>query len=306
MKIAATLRTHYKLIGLFIIFGVAYTWLSLIAPRDRPVLTASQLTHTQINILLLAVVLPYVGIWLIGLLGYLRLKDYVGVLKKASDGQSLARLANGIFGLLISLPVMSLVNTTSRVIQDQHPHEAMWLRRAGLYAVIAILLWAFYALRQSTHAMLAEIGHPHHYLPRTAALLFMFMGGLYIYFVLTNPLFESDSLKGHLPAWVAMDTIVLPHLLAWFWGLHGVWNLYQYAKAVPGRIYRLAFNYLAVGVAVVTVTIILLQYLQAISVVTELKLGIILLLVYLILVLASAGFMLVARGGRELLKIEEV
>jgi len=306
MSIVATLRTHYKLISLFVAFGVAYIWLSLIVPDNRPVLIAAKLTHTQINILLLAVVLPYVGIWLTGLLGYLRLKDYVSVLKKASDGQQLTRLANGIFGLLVSLPVMSLINTISQIIQDQHPSEALWLRRAGLYIGIAILLWAFYALRQSTHALLAEVGRPHLYLPRTAALIFMFLGGLYIYFVLTNPLFANGSAKGHLPAWVVMDTIVLPRLLAWFWGLHAVWNLYQYAKAVPGRIYRLAFNYLAVGVGVVTITLILLQYLQSLAVVAELKLAIILLLVYFILVLASAGFMLVARGGRELLKIEEV
>jgi hypothetical protein len=306
MKQLATLRAHYALISLFIACGAAFIWLSLIGPDNRPVIIASKLTHTQVIIVLLAVVLPYVGIWLTGLLGYLRLKDYVGVVRKTLEGKSLARMTNGIFGLLISLPVMSLVSSAAQVIQDQHPTEALWLRRIGTYLVIAILLWAFYALRQSTHAMLVELGRPHRYLPRVAALIFMFLGGLYIYFVLTNSLFENGSVKGHLPPWVVIDTVVLPRLLAWFWGLHAVWNMYQYAKVLPGRIYRLAFNYLAVGVGVVTITIILLQYLQAISAVAKLNIGIILLLIYVILVLASAGFMLVARGGKELLKIEEV
>jgi hypothetical protein len=306
MKTLAAVRTHYKLVGLFLLFGVSFVWLSLLSPSDRPVLDDVNLSRAQIIVLILAVVLPYVGIWLVGLLGYIRLHDYATLIGKAEDGKTLKRMAAGILGILMSLPIMSINNSLAQVLQAHDIDGVVHIRRVGVYLVILILLWAFYTLMRSTHNMLVRAGHVYRYVPKALIVIVMLLGGLYIYFVLTNPLFENGPVQGTLPAWLAIDTIVLPRLLAWYWGIIAVWNLYQYARIVPGKIYRLAFNYLAFGVGVVTVTIILLQYLQAVSTVATLPIAIILLLIYIILVLASAGFMLVARGGKELAKIEEV
>lgn len=305
MKVFAAVRKHYKLIILFLLFAIGFVWLSLISPDNRPVLAEARLTHAQIIILILAVVLPYVGVWLVGLAGYIWLHDYASLIGK-KDGAALLRMVRGILGVLISLPIMSINNTLVTILQSRHMHNALLIRRVGLYVVIAILLWSFYTLMRSTHTMLGQLKPTYIPMPSWVVLAVMLLGGLYVYFVLTNPLFESNQTRGYLPSWVVIDTIVLPRLLAWYWGVHAVWNLYQYARAVPGRIYRLAFSYLSVGVGVVTVTIILLQYLQAISVVTTLPISVLLLIVYVFLVIASAGFMLVARGGKELAKIEQV
>ena len=306
MKTLAALRTHYKLVGLFLLFGICYVWLSLLNPSDRPVLETTHLSQAQIIILILAVVLPYVGIWLVGLIGYARLHNYAALIRSTNDGKTIRSLSAGILGVLISLPIMSITNTLTQVMHTQHIGNPLVLRRVGMYAVIALLLWSFYTLMRSTNAMLLHIKQPYLPLPRAIAVLMMLLGGLYIYFVLTNPLFENGPVDGTLSPWLVMDTVVLPRLLAWYWGVHAVWNLYQYARIVPGKIYRLAFSYLALGVGVVTITIVLLQYLQAISAVAKLPIAMILLLVYVILVLASAGFMLLVRGGNELAKIEEV
>lgn len=305
MKVLAAVRNHYKLIFLFLLFAVSYVWLSLIGPDNRPVLAETDLTHMQIVILILAVVLPYVGVWLVGLVGYIWLYGYASLIGK-EDGSALRQMARGILGVLISLPVVSINNALAQVLQSHHAQNVVLIRRIGVYFALVILLWSFYILMRSTHTMLAQLNHNYRHMPRWVVLVVMLLGGVYIYFVLTNPLFESGPARGYLPPWVVIDTIVLPRLLAWYWGVNAVWNLYQYARAVPGRIYRLAFSYLSVGVGVVTITIILLQYLQAISVVTSLPIPVLLLIVYVFLVIASAGFMLVARGGKELAKIEEV
>lgn len=306
MKVLSALRKNYWLIALFLLLGVGYVWLSLITPTDRPVLAEAHLSHAQIVILILAVILPYISIWLVGLVGYIRLHDYAALIRKTPDGQPLKRIATSVLGVLVSLPLMSIANSTAQVLQGHHINAATQVRLVGVYAVVLLLMVSFYVLMKSTNALLAQTGQTYRYVPPAIALTVMALGGLYVYFVLTNPLFENGPVAGHLPAWLVMDTIVLPRLLAWYWGINAVWNLYQYAKIVKGKIYRLAFNYVALGLGVVMVMIILLQYLQAVSYVATLPIGAILLLVYLLLILASAGFMLVARGGNELAKIEEV
>ncbi|CAN5408998.1 hypothetical protein BH09PAT4_BH09PAT4_01550 [soil metagenome] len=306
MKSPITIRNHISLAGLFVLFAVAFVWLSVINPGDRPVLAETKLSDLQAVVLILAVVIPYIAIWAVGLIGYIHLGEYVKLIKKTEEGRPLRMVAGGIFGVLVSLPISSLITSGAQVLGKQHANQALQLRRVGTYLGIVILLWAFYLLMQGSRKMVESMGRPIRPLPRVAVVSYVLLVGLYIYFVLTNPLFENGPVNGHLPPWIVIDTIVLPRLLAWYWGIVAAWHLYQYAHMVPGRIYRLAFSYLAVGVGVVTLSIILLQYVQAISVVTMLPLGAIVLLVYFILIIISAGFMLLARGGRELAKIEKV
>lgn len=299
-------RANLGLACLFSAFAAAFLWLNLLDPNKRPVLATTDLSRTQIIILILAVVIPYVGIWLVGLVGYIRLRGYTLLVKQTKDGRPITLISSGILGILLSLPVTSLFNSAAQVIQINNPTQALQIRRIGVYVGIMLLLGAFYRLMVGSRMLHDGLGKPRKPMPVLAILGFMLLGGLYIYFVLTNPLFEASTIKGHLPAWVVIDTIVLPRLLAWYWGLSAGWSLYQYSRLVSGRLYRLAFSYLAIGIAVVTLSIALLQYIQAISAVTRLPVGVILLVVYLVLVVISAGFMLLARGGKELAKIEAV
>lgn len=301
-----TIRRYALLVALFVAFGIAFTWLSLVSPEQRPVLAQSNLSQAQITVLILAVVFPYIGIWLTGVVGYIRLSMYARLIRGSKDGNDIKGLAAGILGVLLSLPLQSLFNTTSQVVATDDAGLGMLIRRVGTYVVIGLLLLSLHTLMKHTRVMASGARRRYVSLPWFGVVTFLVLGEVYVYFVLTNPLFENGQVSGHLAPWVVINTIVLPRLLAWYWGLHAVWNLYQYARQVPGKLYRLAFNYLAVGLGVVTLTIILLQYLQAMSAVTKLPIAGILVVVYCFLIVASAGFLLIARGGKELTKIEEV
>ncbi len=302
----SNIRMSAVLLALFSVFSVAFVWLSLLNPSKRPVLVMANLSSLQISLLILAVVVPYICIWFAGLIGYLRLRSYAKLINNAQDGAPLGVVATGVLGVLLSLPIASLFSAVAQVVQPENPEQALLLRQIGAYVGIALLLWAFYQLMVGARTLLSRLSGVKRPMPKLAVLAIAALGCLYVYFVLTNPLFISGASKGHLPAWVVIDTIVFPRLLAWYWGLCAAWYLYQYAVIVPGKLYRLAFSYFATGIGVVTLSIALLQYVQAISAVALLPLGVILLVVYGILTVISAGFMLLARGGKELAKIEAV
>jgi hypothetical protein len=89
-------------------------------------------------------------------------------------------------------------------------------------------------------------------------------------------------------------------------GLIAAFDLHVYTGKVKGLIYRKGWTQVALGIAWIIVTIIILQYISAVSArVGNMSLGWVLLLVYAILGVMAVGYILIALGAKKLMRIEE-
>ena len=89
--------------------------------------------------------------------------------------------------------------------------------------------------------------------------------------------------------------------------MQAAYNLYLYRKGVKGPIYKKALNDLASGLSWIIITVIVLRCFESISSeLTQLSLGLILLVIYVLLVFISGGYVLISRGAKKLQMIEEV
>jgi hypothetical protein len=93
----------------------------------------------------------------------------------------------------------------------------------------------------------------------------------------------------------------------WAVGIFAAYNINLYRQKVAGIIYRRSWGYLAMGLGWLIVTSIIFQYLTTLTArLTHLSIYWLLAIVYILLLVLSAGFVLVAIGARKLKKIEEV
>lgn len=298
---------HYKLSGLFTLMIAAYVYLIVVSASARPIFVRNNLSEVQILVLTLTVVIPYITVWVIGLAGYIWLSDYARSIRKAADGNALLQLSRGVLILLLWMPLTGLIRTFALVLaHGGSAHYASLVSHFGTYIGVALMLLTYFQLNEGAFKMLRAANIPYRVPPRRLAFAFLPLIGLYVYLVLRNPAFESGITTTPLPNWIIIDTIALPQLLAWYWGLLAIWRLYFYINKVKGKLYRLAFSYLATGLALVTATIIILQYLQALTDATQVTLKFMYLVVVALLVLIGAGFMLIVRGARALRRIEEI
>jgi hypothetical protein len=96
-------------------------------------------------------------------------------------------------------------------------------------------------------------------------------------------------------------------MLIWYKGLTAVFDLFLYQRRITGKIYKESLRYLAAGILVVIVTSVGTRVLTTISTsLSGFNLTPLLLVVYALVLLNAAGFLLIAFGANKLRRIEEV
>jgi hypothetical protein len=111
----------------------------------------------------------------------------------------------------------------------------------------------------------------------------------------------------HLPLVVVLLTLVIPYIYMWYTGLLAAYKLYLYRQKVAGIVYRKSWGMLAFGISVIIGIQIVLQCIVTLTTqVNKLSLGWLLIFIYALLILIAIGYALIARGAKDLQKIEEV
>jgi hypothetical protein len=300
-------RTHYKLVSLVVILGVFYIVHSFISGGDSTLQSRYGITVAQARALMLTIAIPYVGVWFTALFGYVQFRAYARSIRQSEDGQGFWQLSTGLLWLTLWMPLSAVLGIIANWVAEQYPSLANTAQYTNNYLSIILLLLAFYSLNEGAKKILRlTAAKVYRVIPKILMIAFLLLAGVYIYLTLNNPAAASGTAHDRLPNWAIMDTIVLPRLIGWFLGLQAVWYLFLYTKFISGRIYRLALSYLTNGLGVVILGIILLRCLSTMSTIVSGGLQAILGAIYILLVIISAGYMLVARGGRELARIEQV
>jgi hypothetical protein len=303
---------YKKLTSLFAIISLLYVIQAVFTQPDQATLDKYHVSAGQLQIMILTIAIPLLIIWFISLVGYLRFRAYTTAIGKSKDGAAFSRISTGILWFTLWLPVTSLIDGVLTHYYHVHPSATANVVRLINYFNILILLPAFILINQGAMKLLPLVKRPATTMSQGAVLLFIALSALYVFLTLHDPA-RSVATKGaptaayYLTDSLIVTTIIIPRLIMWFLGLQAVYFIYLYRLKVKGAIYRQSLTQLAAGLAGIIVTIIALRCFESLSPqLNELSLAGLLLIIYALLSLLAVAYILLAKGARQLLRIEEL
>ncbi len=308
------MKNRTKIIPLvFLALTFVYLAQSILIRPDAAVLQKYHITENQAIFLTLTIALPYIVIWFIALFGYLRLAAYAALIKDSKDGKAFVAISNGILAVTLWLPISTILSNFATYMHSSHPSATAITVQTSNYINLIIFFAGFFMINEGAQKLLKVI-KGRHYSSRQIAInsVFIISSVFYIYLVLNDPARRFPSGEVHLatyylPDWLIISTIVIPRLIVWFLGVQAVRAILDYSRKVKGSIYRSALGSLAKGLAFVVISSIVLRYFQSLSIsLNKLSLNFLLAVVYLLLILISIGYVLIARGSKKLKLIEEL
>lgn len=311
-NLSSLAERYEKTTSAFLIFTIAYAMISFVRPVDHTTTTKYHLTSSRAHEIVLAVILPYIIIWVIAFAGYLRLRAYSDGLGDSPDGKAFRTISTGVMWFTFWLPLSNLSTAVSSAIYTAHPSLTATMIQIVTYVNVLLLLPAFIWVARGSKGLL-DLVRVRHRPPTTAlVLIFLIFTILYTTLVLHDPFRQISSVAGtkatyYLSDWVLVTTVLIPRLLSWFLGVVAVQNIMLYRRRVNGVIYKAALQDLGWGLGAVVLGIVVLRTIQSLtSSLNRLNLGTILLIIYVLLIILAIGYVYIARGARKLQRIEDL
>ena len=301
-----------KLSGVYAAFIIIYLLQILFVPVDKTTLAKYHVSVSSLRVITLSVALPYIIIWVITLIGYLRLNTYAELIKNNKDGAAFKVIAKGILWLGLWLPLSTIVNNFSSQYYTSHHSATANLVRFDNYLNLVFLIIGFVLISKGTNKLLLLIRKPALSMSQMTVLVYIAFSALYVLLTLHDsaralPTHKVAVASYYEPDWLLVVTLVIPRLIYWFLGVQAVHSIYIYRKKVKGKLYQQALNYLAIGLGGVVATTIILRCLQSLSsTLGQLSLAFLLAFIYVLLILISVGYVLIAKGARGLQRLEEL
>jgi hypothetical protein len=209
------------------------------------------------------------------------------------------------------LPISSIVSNYFSEIYRYHPSATANLVRVNTYFQLIFLFIGFLLVYLGSIKLLPLISKNRFQASMGVILSYIAFTTLYTFLTLHDPARSATTSTVSVatyyePDWLIITSAVIPRLMSWFIGLQAAYNIYLYHKKVKGTLYRSAVKNLAFGLAGAILTTILLRCLQSLtSVLNGLNLGVLLSLIYILLIIIAAGYILIENGANKLQKIEE-
>jgi hypothetical protein len=296
----------------YAILVVVYLLLILILPGNQAFMRAHNVTIGEYRTLQFLVALPLIAIWFVGFYGYAKLEEYTRSIKKTPEAMGFKRLTQGCLWIAWSLPVYAVVNLISESITSANPSTLPTQTIVINYIDLLFPLIGFTLIGMASR----------HFFERSKitltagdirgiTLLFVLGGVLYCYFIFRQ--FSDSGLSStnnpfYLPVWLIVITFVVPYLYAWFVGMLAIYELLVYCRKIRGVLYRQALHLLVVGLFVMILGSVALQYSRSTQFGdhNHLFLGTYLAFNLVFQIISGTGFILIALGAIRLKKIEEV
>lgn len=294
---------------LLLLWGV-YSYLSFQTPSEQATMKYN-LSLYQLSLLRFSIIIPVLFIWSAILYSSLKLYTYSQAIINNDDGKGFRLIAHGVFVFLVSSVVSSFVS----LWRQFNPKDVDLINTLSIlnnYLMVFFSLVSFYLIWQGSKKFL-EMVHAEKKAKKQSRIVWAAVIALsipYIYFVLQNPLRSASSIPDvnstyNLPDFLIFSTIVLPYILGWLLGLLAVMNMAIFGKETKGIFYKKALHKFHQGFWIIIVLAIALQYLTQFTLFfSQATIAIILLIIYVILIVDTAGFVFMAYGARQLAKIE--
>ena len=307
------LLRNKRLTGLYATLIIIYLLQVLVAPVSKLTLTKYHISATQARAVTLTIAVPYIIIWCVALVGYLRLKTYVDLIGKYKDGAAFRAISRGILWLGLWLPLSTIINGFFAEYYTGHHEATANLIRFNNYLNVTILFVGFWLVYKGSDRLLTLVKQkPAVSNSQILMLAYIAFSALYVFLTLQDsarhmPTRSVAVATYYEPDWLIVLTVVIPRLLYWFLGVQAVQNILLYQRKVKGKLYKHALNNLAFGLGGMVAATILLRCLQSLSSPLEqLSLGLLLALLYVVLIFISVGYILIAKGAKRLQQLEEL
>jgi hypothetical protein len=291
----------------FSILSLVYVLLSIGLPPVAATLKAYHLSATGYRVLVLLIALPVVAMWFAAFYGYAQLEQYAQTIKKTPDGKAFASIGRGLRWLAWGLPITSLAGNVLGGVAHEYPHFGSMAIIVTHYTSLIISVIAFTIINTGTRGLTDATGkQPSLAATRGLMVSFIFLAITYCYVTIRTVQTQAAN-PYQLPMWLILLTIVIPYLYAWLMGLLASYEISLYRRHIRGVFYKRALNLVAGGMGLTILSSIVLQYLTSSSpYLRRINLNWVLLIVFAVLMLYAAGFLLIAVGATKLKKIEEV
>ncbi len=295
------------------VLWIVYVVLSLFAPATQAI-NQYRINLTQINLLRVSILIPILVIWLAAFFAFIRFRYYTVQIANSAEAEGFKKIAKGFGMLLLVVMIPGYVG----LIANYYPGVDMAEKVVTIirtYIGIIFYLLAFWYFVQGSKQLVRtlKLEGQKARLPYRLVIPFMVVLCLAYAWAIFHNEFRTVSSDPtikptyFLPDWLITSTIFIPYLLIWLWGCRTVVNMRTYAKLVPGVIYRKTFSAIANGLTFIIILLIITQFLsQSSSVFGNASLKVVLAILYVLILAIAAGYVFLARGARELSKIEEV
>jgi hypothetical protein len=299
-------RTYYLV---FTIWSLIYIIGTLIAPLAP---NRFSLTEAKTRLIQITIALPVVLIWLAAIYGAEHFNSYARSIKSSKDGKALSVIGIG----LTTLAAAVMSGGLGGILRPWALRDG-WIETFTViynYLQVSLYLIAFYFIYKGS-VMLRGVAITKKesissWIPVLVTIVII--GAFYTFILLGYDYRNStpDPRKYssfYLPDFLVFATLALPYLIGWALGIKSALNIAFYHKKVKGIIYRSALKNFVNGIYLVIAFAVALQMLIALSTYfAEAGLASILLVVYLIIVFYSLGFLILAAGSKKLNTIEKV
>lgn len=278
----------------------------VLLPEPQPAtLLQYDVSAAGLRIIYATLILLLAAIWYGGFYGYAKLRAYAQLVGTGKDGKHVLKLTQGVFLIVMWLPVTAVVSAILGFIALRHAGllPAVTIIDNYLNLLLPLLGFSFIGLGARGLSELVR-RRPTYAMINLLAILTTYIGVIYYHLVVTMP---DRAAYYHLPGWLILVTLAVPYIYMWFIGLLAVYEIYGYQRKVAGIVYRQSWNLLALGLGWLIVMSIAVQYLSTLAVrLNEWSIYSVLAFLYSLLLLLGVGFVLIALGARKLQKIEEV
>jgi len=301
---------YYRLVLLFAACAGLYLAAVLATPNERSLLYQYDFDQDKAALITLMIYLPFVCVWFIALIGYMRLREYVRTIRDSVDGKPLVLVTRGVFWLTVRLPLSAVVTALTRAYYHVHPTLTAAMVQLNIYGNLVLLILTIAVTYYGSLQLLRSVRQSAR-MPLPLTLIYIAFAAVYAFLTFVDPVRQAPDrftpvATYYLPDWAVMTTIVIPRLLCWYIALQAAYNIYMYQRHVEGAIYREALTSLSVGVAGVIILTMIFRSVQSVAtLLIDVNLAVVLLVIYGILLILSAGYLLIARGASRLRQFEK-
>lgn len=290
------------LLGIYIVFA-------LFLPPDPTAVEKYHISAVQVRLLTLTLVIPLLAIYCAAFYGFIRFRMYADVVKREPEGEGIDTIADGLKWLAYGLPFYAIFSN----IFNYYARAHVGFRPAAVimqnYLTLIITFTGFTIIYKGAGRLVRYLQKkPSNREQNYWMFGMIILSTVYSFFILNRPLY-TDSARQiyYLPNWLIITTLAIPYLYMWYIGLKASYWVYFYQANVKGRLYQRALANLAIGLMWVIFSSIILQFFMTLSNrLNNLALAPLLITIYVLLILISIGYLLIAAGANRLKKLEEV
>lgn len=293
--------------ALLVVAEAAYVVLTWAAPND-PKQNVFGLTPTQLVLLQLAVIIPYLVTYYAGTRAAIDLERCGEVIPDLEGGIGFKTCGIGI-AILVAGGLLSAILGTFRSFVVPNTAVAIGFIIASNYLYVMTEMFATLFLFKGAGQLVGTGGN------RTrerddlimAGILSVIIAALYIPLVFSNPnrqvsVDATMAATYYLPDYVIVLSIILPNIIAWALGLLATLRIIRYAPIGRDRAQSRGIRRFVKGLWAVIYASILLQLLVSVGSDRLLALGLapILMIVFLFIIVQIIGFVLLSFGSRQI------